>query len=64
MWTCVSRQALVVVEEPKFHEMISHLSKDMVEMLPKSGNTVRKWILDEFKYQRNILIEVFHQARS
>jgi hypothetical protein len=51
-------------KEPKFREMISHLSKDATEMLPKSGNTVRRWILDEFKYQRNILIEVFRQARS
>src|SRR5579859_1165448 len=63
-WISVSRQAFVVVEEPKFRDMIGDLSIEAEAMIPKSGNTVRKRVKEEFIRQREILIDVFKKSQS
>ena len=63
-WIAVSRQAFLVVEEPSFREMISGLSFDAAEMLPKSSNTTRSWTIKEFQRQKTFMIERFAQSRS
>src|SRR5579859_3532393 len=44
--------------------MISHLSKEAVELIPKSDNTIRSRIIDEFRYQKEKLIGVFRESQS
>jgi len=63
-WIVVSRQAFLVIEEPCFREMISGLSMDAAEILPKSSNTTRNWTVKEFKRQKTFLMERFTQSRS
>jgi hypothetical protein len=62
LWTCVTRQALIIVEQLLCCEMISHLSKEAVELIPKSGNTIRSRIIDEFRYRKVKLIGVFQES--
>ena len=64
LWFSLSRQAFLVVEDPKFHDMIAALSIDAAELLPKSANTIREWVVKEFHIQRNFLIERLSIARS
>ena len=61
IWISVSHQSFSVVEQPKFREA---LSPEAESLIPQSGNTVRKWILDEFQRQREILIDVFKKSKS
>ena len=64
MWISTSRQAFLVIEHPKFRDMISDLSIDAAEMLPKSSNTIRKAIITQFEKQKDVLKERFTQSRS
>ena len=64
MWISVSLQAFVVIEEPKFRDMIADLSLDVANMLPKCADTIRSWILSQHKDQKAILIERLTQSRS
>jgi hypothetical protein len=63
-WIFVSCQAFVVVEEPKFHDMIADLSIKAEAMIPKSSNTIHKRIKEEFIRQCVILIDVFKRSQS
>lgn len=64
MWMCVSRQAFLVVEEPLFKEMIADLSWNAASMLPKCSDTIRSWIVSEFKQQKAHILEHLRKARS
>jgi len=57
-WIVVGRQAFLAMEEPSFREMISGLSLDAAEMLPKSSNTTRNWTRDRsyLGYHFNFII--------
>ena len=63
-WIAVSRQAFLVIEEPVFQEMIADLSVEAASIILKSANTVREWVIAEFRKQKEILTQRFQQARS
>src|SRR5215471_12837900 len=63
-WIAVSRQAFLVIQEPKFREMIADLSIEAESIIPKSANTIRSWVVSEFQKQKEILKERLQQARS
>ena len=63
-WIAVSRHAFCVIEEPEFRKMISDLNSNAVELLPKSPNTIRSWVLKQFESQKQIIKERFQQSRS
>jgi hypothetical protein len=49
MWACLSRQAFSVVQDPMFRDLIGEVSQEAAEVIPQSRNTVRSWIINEFK---------------
>ncbi len=51
LWLSLSRQVFMVIEDPKFRDMIATLSADTAELLPKSHNTIHEWVLKEFDKQ-------------
>lgn len=63
-WIAVSCQAFLVIEEPTFREMIASLSSKAESIIPKSANTVRSWVVNEFQKQKEALRERLQQARS
>jgi hypothetical protein len=64
MWISTSRQAFLVVEEPKFREMIADLSPDAAAILPKCSDTIRNWVVSEFEKQKEFMIQRLAQSRS
>ena len=64
LWICVCRQAFRVVENEKFRDMIADLSPEAMDMLPKSANTIRSWVINEFNKQKDIIKERLAIAQS
>ena len=62
MWVAVSHQAFFVIEELKFHEMIADLNIEAESMILKSANTIREWVVREFKKQKQTLVETLRQS--
>jgi hypothetical protein len=56
MWICNTRQTFLVIENPKFWDMIADLSTDAADLLPVSADRASNLVVSEFKKQRPVLI--------
>jgi len=57
--------AFSAIENKQFRDFITLLSKSLSELLPASGNTVRRWIIDIYEDRKAALIaDVRHNAQS
>ena len=55
---------LIVVEHDSWRQMMIHLHAGLAPYLVKSGNTIKRWILKEFKRQKTVIKEELANARS
>ena len=57
-------QSLRLVECPEFRDFLVYLNKDVETWLPYSHNTVKEWVLRQFKDQKERIKQRIHSARS
>ncbi len=57
--------ALSVIENKQFRDFIVFFSKSLFELLPASGNTIRRWIIDIYKDRKAAFIaDVRYNAQN
>lgn len=60
-WIVVYQVALIAIENQAFRELLAILSKSLSELLPESGNTVRRWIMDLYETRK---AQIIHDLRT
>ena len=63
-WIICCHLALSMVENPFFRLLIRFINRTILDHLPESSTTVRKWIISEYQRQKAIRKEVIGKARS
>jgi len=63
-WIVCCHLALSMVESPFFRHLIRFINRTILDYLPESSNTVRKWIIGEYQRQKTIRKEIISKARS
>ena len=53
-----------MVENPFFRKLIEFINRVFIDYLPSSGNTIRKWILEEHERQKTLKKDIILKARS
>ena len=52
------------VENPMFQELLFYLCAVLTIFLPTSGNTIRQWIISDFKRRRGQIRKELHLSKS
>lgn len=55
-WIAVYQVALIAIENQAFRELLDIPSKSLSEILPESGNTVQRWIVDLYETRKAQII--------
>ena len=63
-WIICCHVALSMVENQFFRALIHLINNTILEYLPESSTTVRKWISNEHQRQKEAMKEIIRQARS
>ena len=63
-WIVLMNICLIVVEHDSWRERMIHVHAGLASYLVKSGNTIKRWILKEFKRQKTVIKEELVNARS
>ena len=63
-WIICCHIALAMVENPFFRALINFINRVVLDYLPESSTTVRKWVMDEYKRQKKIRKEALRRSRS
>jgi len=63
-WIICCHIALLMVENPLFRRLIELINHLFLQFLPSSANTLRQWVIDEYKHQKTAQKEVLRKARS
>ena len=63
-WIICCHIALAMVENPFFRALINFINRAVLDHLPESSNTVRKWVMDEYKRQKEVRKEILRRSRS
>lgn len=53
-----------MVENPLFRQLIRIINHLFLNLLPLSVNTIRKWVIKEYKRQKAMKIEILRKSRS
>ena len=62
-WIVLMNICLIVVEHDSWREMMIHVHAGLAPYLVKSGNTIKRWILKEFKRQKAVIKEELINTR-
>jgi hypothetical protein len=63
-WMICCHLALAMVENKFFRSLIRFINHTILEYLPESSNTIRKWVTNEYERQKKIKKEMILKARS
>jgi hypothetical protein len=63
-WIICCHIALLMVENPLFRRLIEFINHLFLQFLPSSANTLRQWVIDEYKHQKTAKKEILRKARS
>jgi hAT family C-terminal dimerisation region len=63
-WIVVMHISFSQVENDWFRHFLAALSPSLEKWIPKAGNTVRAWILDEFERRRKDIKKRIHGSKS
>ena len=53
-----------MVENRFFRALIHFINRTVLEYLPESSNTIRKWVISEYQRQKEIRKGTIRQSRS
>jgi hypothetical protein len=63
-WVIVMHISFSQVENPAFQELLFYLCAALTSLFPTSGNTVRQWIINDFKQRRGQIRKELHLSKS
>ncbi len=63
-WIICCHLALSMVENSFFRSLIHFINRAILEHLPESGDTIRKWVISEYQRQKEIKKETIRKSRS
>jgi hypothetical protein len=63
-WIVIMHISFSQVEYEAFRSLLLYLNADIASHLPSSGNTVRNWIMEDFKRRRGQIKKEIHLSRS
>jgi hypothetical protein len=63
-WICCMHICLSIVQDDTFRDLIQYICLALSRFLVKSANTIRDWIMKEFKRQKIEIRRQIRQARS
>jgi hypothetical protein len=63
-WIVCMHVALSVVEDSTFRDLVLYICPALDPLLVKAGNTIRRWIMTEFKRQKQVICNELAQAKS
>jgi hypothetical protein len=63
-WIICCHLALSMVENRFFRALIRFINRAVLDYLPESSDTVRKWVINEYQRQKEIRKETIHRSRS
>lgn len=63
-WIICCHLALSMVENRFFRALIRFINRTVLDYLPESSATVRKWVISEYQRQKEIRKEAIRQSRS
>lgn len=63
-WIICCHLALSMVENRFFRALIRFINRTVLDYLPESSATVRKWVISEYQRQKEIKKEAIHRSRS
>jgi hypothetical protein len=63
-WIILINICLIIVEHDSWREIMIHIHAGLAPYLVKSGNTIKRWILKEFKRQKAVIKEDLINTRS
>jgi len=63
-WIICCHLALSMVENDFFRSLIRFINGAILEHLPESSNTIRKWVISEYQRQKEIKKETIRKSRS
>jgi hypothetical protein len=63
-WVTMKRIAFDQVEDECFTDLILYLNPTLESHLPSSGNTIRNWIMDEYRARKEEVRAAFHASKG
>ena len=63
-WIICCNLALSMVENSVFRSLIRFINRAILEYLPESSDTIRKWVISEYQRQKEIKKEIIRKSRS
>jgi hypothetical protein len=63
-WIICCHLALSMVENRFFRALIRFINRTVLDYLPESSATIRKWVISEYQRQKEIRKETIRQSRS
>jgi hypothetical protein len=63
-WIVLMHISFSQVENPAFQELLFYLCAVLAGFFPTSGNTVRQWILNDFKRRKDQIKKELHRSKS
>jgi len=63
-WIVYCHIAFAMLENENFRDLLACLNKSVADLLPRARATLRKWVMEEYLAQREILKEELAQAIS
>ena len=63
-WIICCHLALSMVENDFFRSLIRFINRAILEHLPESSDTIRKWVISEYQRQKEIKKETIRKSRS
>ena len=63
-WIICCHLALSMVENRFFRALIRFINRTILDYLPESSNTIRKWVISEYQRQKEIKKDDIHRSRS
>ena len=58
-WIICTHVSFSEVEHPQFRELLTYCNSVLEDILPRSHNTIRNWILKDFEFQKTYLQSQF-----
>jgi len=63
-WVIVIHISFSQVENPAFQQLLFYLCAALTSLLPTSSNTIRQWIINDFKQRRGQIRKELHLSKS
>jgi hypothetical protein len=63
-WIICCHIALSMIENPLFRGLIEFINVLIIQFLPSSSNTLRQWVIDEYKREKALKKKALQNARS